>query len=159
MWEGTVEKFADVDTKPLTDWLLPIPFEEWPQQNLPGLELKPAMPNEEWHGLRGISDGLVNGLRPLLGTPRVKDRMLSVVMPGHDILPHRDCFGDDWLCRVHVPLTTNDRAVFVIEDIMYKMKVGSAYKVNISKKHMVVNNGTTPRIHFMFDCYASAPQR
>ena len=153
MWEGTVELIASVDCEPLINWVLAIPFEEWPQQSQIDHQLKPAMTNESWHGLKGRSDDLVDKLRTPLGNPRVKDRMLSIVMPGHDIYPHRDVYAADWICRVHVPLATNDRAVFVVDDIIYKMKVGFAYRVNISKKHMVVNNGTTPRIHFMFDCF------
>jgi aspartyl/asparaginyl beta-hydroxylase len=155
VWEGTVEKFAEIDTKPLTDWLLPIPFEVWPQQNPANQELKPAMTNESWYGLKGVSDYLVDELCPLLGAPKIKDRMLSVVMPGHDIAPHMDVFGPEWICRVHVPLTTNGGAIFMVEEAPYWMKVGYAYKVNISKVHAVVNYGKTPRIHFMFDCYAA----
>ena len=155
MWEGTVEKFAEVDTKPLTDCLLPIPFEVWPQQNPSHQELKPAMANETWYKLKEVSDYLVDGLRSVLGNPKIIDRMLSVVMPRHDIAPHRDVFGPEWLYRVHVPLTTNSRAVFMVDSVPYWLRVGYAYRVNISKTHAVVNNGPTPRIHFMFDCYAA----
>ncbi len=156
MWEGTVEKFAEVDVRQLTDWVLTIPFTDWPQQNPPGRELKPAMTNEDWHGLKDKSNDMVEKLRLVIGNPKVKDRMLSVVMPGHDIYPHKDTFGTDWLYRVHVPLTTNDRAIFIVDGITHWLRAGSAYKVNISKRHMVVNNGSTPRIHFMFDCYESS---
>ena len=62
-----------------------------------------------------------------------------------------------WNTRVHVPLLTNDEALFIVNGIPYNLKVGGAYKVNTLAEHAVKNNGPTPRIHLMFDIRNKEP--
>ena len=77
--------------------------------------------------------------------------MLSCVMPGKFIEPHTDQQDPGWITRIHVPLTTNPKAIFFSDDKPYHMEVGMAYKVNTLLKHAIRNDGDTPRIHLMFD--------
>ena len=81
----------------------------------------------------------------------VYQRMLSVVMPGNYIEPHRDQQAPYWLCRVHVPLHTNEQSDFIVDGKSHRMDVGMAYRVNTLAEHSVFNNGNSPRTHFMFD--------
>ena len=132
----------------MTEWVKGIPFEDWPQQSR--TELKPAMitdllfrgfGSEAWPLVQAIGyDG--NNAYQL---------MLSVVMPGHSIEPHVDQQADYWLTRVHVPITTNSKAVTIMDEVEHHMEVGKAYSMNVRETHSVKNDGETPRLHFMFD--------
>ena len=138
-----VQEYADCDVSALTAWITAIPFEEWPQQSL--LEdgrIRPAMVTDlSWHGFGKMTSEFASA----------SNRMLSVVMPGHSIPPHQDQQDLRWITRVHVPLTTNDKAVFIADGETFHMKVGKAYRVNTLAEHEVRNDGLTPRIHFIFD--------
>lgn len=154
-WDGTCEKFADIDVAKMASWISAIPFSDWPQQHQVDGQLRPAMVTErDWHKF-GIMAAPVMVQLPLGSLATVSNYMLSVVMPGHGITQHKDTLGDDWICRVHVPLVTNSAVKFIIEGKGYEMDVGCAYRVNVSREHSVMNDGVTPRIHFMFDCYES----
>lgn len=80
--------------------------------------------------------------------------MLSVVMPGHYIEPHRDEQPPYWRTRIHVPIVTNEYAWIIIEGVPHRFGVGFAYEFDTRKLHSIVNNGTTPRVHLMWDCWA-----
>ena len=142
-----------VDARAAADWIAAIDFADWPQQNrLADGQVRPAMVTDlSWHGFGAATDGLLcECLKQFPGCVGL-DRMLSAVMPGHDIPPHTDNQNERWVCRVHVPLLTNPQAFFVVEDKPYHLEVGKAYLVDTRRMHAVINGGTTPRIHFMFD--------
>lgn len=137
----------------VVDWITAIPFEDWGQQDVHGAPLKPAMmSNRTWFNMGETTDPLVNDI---LSTHYpgciAQQAMLSVVMPGDHIPPHKDDQCPEWVERIHVPLTTNDQASFVCDDGPHFMQVGKAYRVNTEARHAVYNNGKTPRVHFMFD--------
>jgi len=151
-----VQEFCEVDASALITWVEAIPFEDWPQQHRVHPDhIRPAMANVlSWHGFGRETDSIVASLmRRGLDRfgPSTNNRMLSVVMPGEGIEPHSDNPGPPWRVRVHVPLTTNDKAVFLVEGVAYHMEVGRAYLVNVRQRHEIQNDGLTPRIHFMFD--------
>lgn len=153
-WPGTCEWFADVECGALIAWITAIPFEDWPQQHKVDSQLRPAMVSDVgWHRFGAASADAVAQLSKLLDHPKIVNRMLSVVMPGHSIDPHKDELGPDWEYRVHLPLVSNKRSRFYVDNEVHCMRVGSAYRVNISKVHSVINGGGTPRIHLVFDCY------
>lgn len=146
-----VEALGPVEARHLAAWVVAIDFAEWPQQSF--TEIKPAMVTDlAWHGFGDVCEPVVAALMAehFVGlVPR--QRMLSVVMPGHDIKPHRDLQPPQWRCRVHVPLLSNERSVFVSGGISHALVPGMAYKVDTRVEHSVINDGETPRIHFMFD--------
>lgn len=145
---GTCESFADIDVDDLVHWITAISFSEWPQQWKVDEQLRPAMvTSHEWHGFGK------RGLPVILALTELPTYqwMLSVVMPGHFIDPHKDAQAPYWRARIHVPLTTNRRAVMIMDDGEHHMVVGKAYKVNTMATHALANRGETPRIHFMFD--------
>jgi hypothetical protein len=150
-YSGTIEEICSVDATQMADWIKAIPYEEWPQQSK--TELKPAMVNDlGWHGFGWKGFDVVYGLG--FKATEVHNLLLSVVMPGHSIDPHRDGQDNKWLYRVHVPLLTNDKAVTIMGDIRHKMAIGKAYKMNTMRTHAVENCGDTPRVHFMFDIWS-----
>lgn len=149
---GTVKKFASLSDcqalKDMVEWLGEIPLTEWPQQCVHGC--KPAMvSNLQWRGFGNVCWPLVQALGFHGGN--TYQHMLSVVMPGDRIPPHRDQQADYWAFRIHVPLEGNDKSYTVMRGKKHVLKVGEAYMMNVLDVHEVVNEGKTPRIHFMFD--------
>lgn len=110
----------------------------------------------EWHNFGSLTDGAVSWLMARFDGYVAYQRMLSVVMPGHSIPAHVDEQGKRWLCRVHVPLMSNEKSRFLVEGVPHEMKPGVAYRVDTRKEHAVTNDGDTPRIHFMFDVGGTA---
>lgn len=53
--------------------------------------------------------------------------------------------------KIHIPLQTNPDCFFFIEGEKFHLKQSVAYEVNNGKQHGVVNNGTTERIHLIFE--------
>lgn len=150
---GRCDLVGPVDCSALVEWIGLIDFEEWPQQHrlADGL-IRPSMVTDlEWHGFRAISEPVVQSLMESFEDCVAYQRMVSVVMPSHSIPTHRDEQSKHWFCRVHVPLTTNDKSLFIVDEKSFTLEPGFAYRVNTEAEHSVVNDGDTPRIHFMFD--------
>lgn len=83
--------------------------------------------------------------------PRV---MLARMAPGGVIKPHRDANpAAKWPHKIHVPIQTNDKVVFFVEGIGYRMPEGEAFEVNNMGVHAVENNGDSDRIHLIFEYY------
>jgi hypothetical protein len=155
---GACKKLVAVDERPLSAWISSIDFAEWPQQSrLPDGKMRPAMVNDvSWHGfgtmVEGLTAGLVAELRKTCPDIAASfNPLLSVVMPGHSIEPHRDLQQPDWFCRVHVPLLTNDGALMLIGRETHHLETGYAYLINTFAEHSVENRGNAPRVHYMFD--------
>lgn len=146
-----VTAIAEVDIADLARWIGGVPLDAWPQQ--PGTVLRPAMVTDlEWQGFGRRTDDLVHQVMMHLDRGTVAYlRMLSAVMPGHSITPHADHQLAGWIGRVHIPLVSNDAAVFVVGGEIHWLEPGIAYLVDVSVEHSVENKGETPRIHFMFD--------
>ena len=146
-----IEAIGPVDARRLAAWIAAIDFAEWPQQSF--AEIKPAMVTDlAWHGFGLVSDPVVADVMAehFVGLAH-EQHMLSVVMPGHSIRPHRDLQPRHWRCRVHVPLLSNDQSVFVSNGVPHALVPGMAYSVDTRIEHSISNDGDTPRIHFMFD--------
>lgn len=146
-----------VDPWQVQAWLDSISFKQWPQQDPIDGQLRPAMVSDtSWHGFGDATDSLVEDcLRHFPGCVG-RERMLSVVMPGHDIPEHVDRQSNRWRIRLHVPLLTNPAALFVVEGEPHHLEAGYAYEVDTRKRHAVVNGGETARVHFMFDVVRAA---
>ena len=83
--------------------------------------------------------------------PRV---MLANMAPGGVIHPHRDTNpAAKWPHKIHVPLVTNDQVTFTIDGVGYHLKEGEAVEVSNMATHGVTNQGTTARIHLIFEYY------
>jgi len=137
-------------------WIGAIPFDCWPQQRrlADGL-LRPAMVTDlAWGYFGQKTDELVSAATPpALAHLQERNRILSVVMPGALIDQHTDELGVDWHTRIHVPLLTNQDAMFISGDVLHRMPVGFAYEIDTRERHAVWNAGTTPRVHLMFDLH------
>lgn len=141
-----------LDIKPLQDWLADIPLDEWPEQAKSYGEQSHTMINDlAWNDFRGHATAFIEGqfMEYMAGLAWWRPAV-SAILPGHIISTRVDPQGPEWLYRVHVPIWTNP-SVCLFMDVAYHLKQGSAYKVNVERKHACVNHGDTPRVHFMFD--------
>ena len=82
--------------------------------------------------------------------PRV---MLARVPPGGDISGHYDGEASHYIHKIHVPLITNDKALFRVGQREMHLPAGQIFEVNNKRIHAVKNDGTTDRIHLIFECY------
>jgi hypothetical protein len=82
-----------------------------------------------------------------------RDTMLSRMRPGQVHGFHVDQqTTDTWVTRVHVPLVTNPGAWMRFDGHGFvHFEVGSAYTFDTNIRHQFGNDGTTDRVHLIFD--------
>lgn len=54
--------------------------------------------------------------------------------------------------KFHLPIDTNGQSFFYLEEEKFHFEEGVAYEVNNGKRHAVINNGESDRIHLIFEC-------
>lgn len=80
-------------------------------------------------------------------------RLLNLAAGAH-IKEHRDhelCF-EQGEARLHIPVHTNLKVFFYINNEQILMEGGSCWYVNANLSHRVSNEGPTDRIHLVIDC-------
>lgn len=79
-------------------------------------------------------------------------RLLNLA-PGSVIHEHTDPGGGyaDGLLRLHIPVRTNDRILFLVDQHPLKMLPGECWYADFSLPHSVRNDGDTGRIHLIID--------
>lgn len=83
--------------------------------------------------------------------PRV---MLARMAPGGVIRPHFDSnLAAKWPHKIHVPLLTNPNVTFFVNQVPHHFAEGEAVEVNNMGPHAVRNEGSTDRIHLIFEYY------
>lgn len=83
--------------------------------------------------------------------PRI---MLARLGAGQVIQPHRDANpAAKWPHKIHVPIITNDHAIFYVDGARRNLREGEAVEVNNMGVHSVENRGSTDRIHLIFEYY------
>lgn len=154
------EPICPVDVSALAVWL-EIGHGDWivqpdrlrkPQRLLNGLPMDLVQPLIDtvranlWAALQLAPVGLVE-----------REVVLSRMQPGqvHDF--HQDQQPHQWLTRVHVPITTNPFCWHQFEgESPFEMFPGHAYTFNAVRRHSFGNDGTTPRVHLIFDVLRTA---
>lgn len=87
---------------------------------------------------------IYNELNKLYGVCRARFMVMTPEQRAYSM--HFDCAP-----RIHIPIKTNSDCMFILEDKIYKMpNLGSAYKINTTKKHSALNLGWEDRIHLVF---------
>lgn len=77
---------------------------------------------------------------------------LTVNSPGVVVVPHVD--NENIPRRVYkiiIPIQTNPSATWTVDEGVIHLKAGSVYLVDTLKTHGTENNGSTDRVHFMFE--------
>ena len=84
--------------------------------------------------------------------PILSARLLRLGV-GAEIKPHRDYkLGyEDGNFRLHIPITTNSKVQFVLNDKKMNMLPGECWYTNVNYEHSVTNHGKEDRIHLVID--------
>lgn len=78
---------------------------------------------------------------------------LSRIQPHSSIPDHSDSASEsDYCVKIHIPIITNDKAVFKFADGDYYLKAGSVYIANVANRHSFENNSDYDRYHIIADC-------
>lgn len=73
---------------------------------------------------------------------------------GKIVNTHTDfaCGYEDGIFRIHIPIITNDKVVFILNDVNLRMQAGEAWYTNVNLPHGVKNEGDTDRVNLVIDC-------
>lgn len=77
--------------------------------------------------------------------------------PGAMIAPHVDA---GWLVnthRIHIPIITDPKILFVLDDKKFHLQSGYAYEMNNLVQHSVINPTNIGRVHLMVDLLPNSP--
>jgi mannose-6-phosphate isomerase-like protein (cupin superfamily) len=64
----------------------------------------------------------------------------------------QDISFEEGEARIHIPIQTNNRLAFFVEDEQIVMREGECWYLNLQLRHRVRNDGDTNRIHLVVDC-------
>lgn len=95
-------------------------------------------------------------VREVLDTIRCEKESVRFMLlaPGARIKEHKDFFMgfEDGVIRLHIPVTTNEKVEFYLNNQLVTMREGELWYLDFSQKHRVENNGSEDRIHLVIDC-------
>ena len=92
--------------------------------------------------------GYMNTLLDMLGEDSFKQCIITEHGPTATIQTHKDSNAK----KLHIPLATNEQAVFTFgenRELKFNMRVGKVYILNTSAFHGTENFGETNRAHFI----------
>jgi hypothetical protein len=103
------------------------------------------IPNDDFSQATEMLFGVAKRLVSTL--PYVRQTAIVAHPPGTRLGLHPD---NDQFLKIHIPIKTNNRALFVFEDETFNLKEGSAYMINTTLLHGTDNQGDTDRVHLIF---------
>jgi hypothetical protein len=68
-------------------------------------------------------------------------------------LVHRDSDDNEYMARLHIPLFTNPKCVFICNGTTLHMEAGKAYAVWVNQWHQIRNDSDEDRYHIIMDFY------
>ncbi len=78
--------------------------------------------------------------------------LFARLLAGRTIMPHIDFVFSLLHChRIHVPIITNDKVLFLVGGETRNMKIGEVCEINNATVHSVANNGDESRTHLIID--------
>lgn len=85
--------------------------------------------------------------------PKEAIRLLAL-HPGAEIKPHRDrgCNYVNGVCRIHIPIQTNQAVQFKVSDEFLVLEEGTSWYIDFDEIHTIKNNGKSVRVHLVIDC-------
>jgi len=72
---------------------------------------------------------------------------------GSKSLVHKDADENEYMARIHIPLITNEKCVFISEGQNLHMEPGKAYIVWVNLWHQIRNDSDEDRYHIICDAY------
>lgn len=72
--------------------------------------------------------------------------------PGSVIVPHRDCLGlKEPFIRLHVPLATDGDCYSAEDDVIYQMRRGEVWFLDVTRPHSAASFSGEDRVHLVLD--------
>ena len=101
-------------------------------------------------------DELLNYLRKIVISlypdGEFKRILLHKLFAGKNIIRHDDVGHHmETSKRIHVPIITNDKVDFIVNDEVVNMKYGDIVEINNNLPHEVLNNSNSDRVHLIVD--------
>jgi len=94
---------------------------------------------------------VINQIEELGLTPRRV--RITCLKAGGKSLVHRDKDTTEYMARLHIPLWSDPKAVFIAQGKHLHMEVGSAYMVWVNIWHQIRNDSNIDRYHMIMDAY------
>jgi hypothetical protein len=94
---------------------------------------------------------IVKQLEDLGLTPRRV--RVTCLKAGAKSLVHRDADDNEYMARLHIPLITNKKCVFICEGQNLHMEAGKVYLVWTQLWHQIRNDSNEDRFHLLCDVY------
>lgn len=86
--------------------------------------------------------------------PVIRKAMFAKLKAGGVISDHMDgAVALRMVHRIHIPIVTNDKVHFFIDDIDHRFNVGEVIEIDNTRYHSVRNEGDQDRIHLIIDYY------
>jgi len=78
---------------------------------------------------------------------------VSCLKAGSKSLVHKDGDESEYMARIHIPIITNSKCVFICDGINLHMEAGKAYMAWVNKWHQIRNDSDEDRYHIIMDAY------
>ena len=78
---------------------------------------------------------------------------ITCLKAGAKSLVHKDADNNEYMARIHIPLITNPKCVFIQNGQNLYMEPGSAWMVWVNNWHQIRNDSTEDRYHLIMDAY------
>jgi hypothetical protein len=78
---------------------------------------------------------------------------ITCLKAGAKSLVHKDADNNEYMARIHIPLITNSKCVFIQNGQNLYMEPGSVWMVWVNNWHQIRNDSTEDRYHLIMDAY------
>ena len=78
---------------------------------------------------------------------------VTCLKAGAKSLVHKDADENEYMARIHIPLITNKKCVFISDGKNLHMEAGKAYAVWVNNWHQIRNDSDEDRFHLICDFY------
>ena len=99
----------------------------------------------------GEIEKILNQIEELGLTPR--RARVTCLKSGCKSLVHKDAETSEYMARLHIPIFSNDKCVFIADGEHLYMEPGSVYLVWVNIWHQIRNDSNQDRYHIIMDAY------
>lgn len=78
---------------------------------------------------------------------------VTCLKAGAKSLVHKDADDDEYMTRIHIPLITNPKCLFICDGINLYMEPGNVYMAWVNTWHQIRNDSDQDRYHIIMDAY------
>jgi hypothetical protein len=78
---------------------------------------------------------------------------ITCLKAGAKSLVHKDADNNEYMARIHIPLITNPKCVFIQNGHNLYMEPGSVWMVWVNQWHQIRNDSNEDRYHLIMDAY------